>query len=75
MDLVEVENKLFRDDVLNMRSEGDIVVACERGKRRVGAGALGNELLRAGFGGGRVLGNAGLDAFDSEPVGCLYQIC
>lgn len=40
LDLVEVEDKLFADDVLNGWSEGDIVIAGEGSQGRVGAWAL-----------------------------------
>lgn len=46
-----------------MRSEGDIVVSGKCGERRVCAGALGDELLRAGLGGRGILWDGGLNAF------------
>lgn len=73
LNLIEVQHELLRDDVLNMRSEGDIIVACEGGEGRVCAGSLGDELLRASFGGGRILRDTWLDAFYGKPVGCLQE--
>jgi hypothetical protein len=69
LDLVKVENEFFRDDVLDGRSERDIVVACQGGEGRVRAWALGEQLFGGCLGRGRVLGNGGLDAFYCEPVG------
>lgn len=56
----------------NVRSEGDVVVSGKSGESGIGAGALGDQLLRPRLGGRGVLGDVGLDTFNSEPV-CYFR--
>lgn len=70
MNLIEIEDELLRDDVLDRWPERYIVIAGKRSEGGVGARALGDEVLRAGFGSRGILWNGGLDALNGEPVGC-----
>lgn len=69
LDLIEIQGKLFTNDVLDERSERYIVVACEGGQGGVGAGSFGKEVFGGGLGCGGVLRYGRLDAFDGEPMG------
>lgn len=68
LDLLEVQDQLFTDDVLDGWLRG-AVVSGEGRESGIGAGTLGEEVLGSGLGAGGVLGDGRLDTLNGEPMG------
>lgn len=67
---VEVQLQLLRYDMLDQRLDGNVVIAVDGSEVRIGARALGQQVLMPGIGRGGVLRDGWLNAFEREPVCC-----